>query len=203
VALQELDVARARTGHVDQARLLAELLEMEHHFHPSFIIEQERYGNAVLSHLPIRLVRAGALPQRGRSEPRGVMWVEVDVAGHRLQCFNTHLGLHARERRFQVKALLGGDWLGHADAAECAILCADLNAPAHSPICEALSERLVAADGPAGTRRSKSTWMRLRQLDHIHISPGLRCLDVRVPKTRLTRVASDHLPLLADLTFRS
>jgi endonuclease/exonuclease/phosphatase family metal-dependent hydrolase len=35
VALQELDVCRARTGGVDQAHMIARRLGMEMHFHPA------------------------------------------------------------------------------------------------------------------------------------------------------------------------
>ena len=62
VALQELDVGRRRTGHVDQAHRLAELLRMKSHFHPAMYVEEERYGDAILTALPERLVRTGGLP---------------------------------------------------------------------------------------------------------------------------------------------
>ncbi|HEV7286378.1 MAG TPA: endonuclease/exonuclease/phosphatase family protein, partial [Kaistia sp.] len=49
VALQEIDVGRARSGRIDQAQVLAELLGMEAHFHPSTRIgPDEHYGDAIL-----------------------------------------------------------------------------------------------------------------------------------------------------------
>ncbi len=42
ISLQELDSGLVRTGHVDQARLLADMLEMNHFFHPSIHIEAGR-----------------------------------------------------------------------------------------------------------------------------------------------------------------
>src|SRR5512142_1089209 len=62
VALQELDVLRARTDLVDQAHAIAEQLGMSFHFHPAFTVEEELYGDAILTACPIRVVRAGALP---------------------------------------------------------------------------------------------------------------------------------------------
>ena len=41
VALQEIDVNRARTGNVDQAHQIARMLNMEYHFHPSFMVKEE------------------------------------------------------------------------------------------------------------------------------------------------------------------
>ena len=42
VCLQELDVGRARTGFVDQARAIAEQLAMSYHFHPAMRVEADR-----------------------------------------------------------------------------------------------------------------------------------------------------------------
>ena len=85
VALQELDVGRSRSGNVDQAQLIADELEMNVHFHPAMRVLEELYGDAVLTDLPVRLVRADALPLRRRSlfsEPRGAIWVAVRLRGH-------------------------------------------------------------------------------------------------------------------------
>ena len=49
--------------------MLARCLEMDFHFHPALHVEEERYGDAILSHLPMRLVRAGALPGMTSSSP--------------------------------------------------------------------------------------------------------------------------------------
>src|SRR5690606_20708540 len=110
VCLQELDVRRARTGGVDQAHAIAERLKMNFHFHPAIRVEGEEYGDAVLSVLPMRLVRAGDLPTVAgvpRLEPRGAVWVEARVGDSPLQVLNTHLGLLPHEQRLQVEALTG------------------------------------------------------------------------------------------------
>ena len=75
VALQELDVGRRRSGSRNQAREVADALGMAFHFHPALRVEEENYGDAILSRLPMRLVRAGALPAgpRGGAEPRGAL----------------------------------------------------------------------------------------------------------------------------------
>ena len=62
VALQELDVRRARTRGVDQAHAIAELLDMQFHFHAALKVEEELYGDALLTAYPERLVQAGPLP---------------------------------------------------------------------------------------------------------------------------------------------
>src|SRR5271154_5488805 len=115
VALQELDVGRARTGGVDQAHRLAQRLGMAFHFNAAFKVEEELYGDAILTTLPERLIKAGPLPpppRISRLEPRGAVWIAVTIGGAELQVINTHLGLVPREQRGQAAALAGADWLG-------------------------------------------------------------------------------------------
>jgi endonuclease/exonuclease/phosphatase family metal-dependent hydrolase len=197
VALQELDVNRLRTEGVDQARRIAELLEMEYHFHPSFSVEEEQYGNAVLSMLPMRLVRAGPLPRMKSYEPRGAIWVEVSQNGRTVNLFNTHLGLRPDERKRQIRALLGSDWAGGPAGRAPVILCGDFNAGPGSQVHRAVSAELQ--DAQSGERRRRATWMRLVCYDYVFTSPEFRVHRTRVPRTHLTGVASDHLPVIVDL----
>src|SRR5687767_11053687 len=48
VALQELDVGRARTGHADQPEMIARAVQMRHEFFPAIEAAHERYGDAIL-----------------------------------------------------------------------------------------------------------------------------------------------------------
>lgn len=112
VALQELDVGRLRTGGIDQAHAIAHLLGMSFHFHPALQVEEELYGDAILTALPMRLVKAGPLPGSVGFEPRGALWAAVEANGTEIQIINTHLGLPAYERMAQAKTLLGQNWLG-------------------------------------------------------------------------------------------
>ena len=56
VALQELDVGRMRTGGVDQAHAIAERLGMSFHFNCALKVEEEQYGDAILTARPSKLV---------------------------------------------------------------------------------------------------------------------------------------------------
>src|SRR5271167_1692127 len=88
VALQEVDVGRARTGGVDQAHRLAQRLGMAFHFNAALTVETERFGDAILTALPQRLVKAGPLPGHPlvpALEPRGALWVAVTIGGVELQ----------------------------------------------------------------------------------------------------------------------
>ncbi|MCP1550165.1 MULTISPECIES: endonuclease/exonuclease/phosphatase family protein [Methylorubrum] len=208
VALQEVDVGRKRTGGLDQAEEIARLVGMFAHFHPALHIEEERYGDALLTHLPSRLRRAGPLPgllRRPGLEPRGALWIEVTAGAGRLQVLTTHFGLLGAERVAQAEALLGPDWLGGPACDAPAVLLGDFNATGWSRAYRRLSGRLTDARRLTGERR----WRRggatfpsrfpLLRIDHVFVSERVTVERVAVVDTPLARKASDHRPLLAEI----
>lgn len=205
VALQELDVGRARTEGMDQAHLIARHLEMDFHFHPALHLAEERYGDAILTHLPMRLVKAGALPGlpgKPWLEPRGALWVAIDVQGTQIQLLNTHLGLLPRERLAQVEALLGPKWLAHPDCRGPAILCGDFNALPMSRVCRRLRNRLKDAQSDLARHRPRGTFFGrfpAIRIDHVFVDTGFEVTGIEVPDSELARVASDHLPLIVEV----
>jgi endonuclease/exonuclease/phosphatase family metal-dependent hydrolase len=204
VALQELDVGRRRSGGMDQAGEVARLLGMSAHFHPAVAMEEEKYGDAVLGRVPLRLVRTGVLLGRRGNEPRGALWVEVMMEGKPLQVINTHLSLWPGERLSQAESLLGPDWLGDPRAAGPAVLCGDFNARPGSQVCRRLGARLRDAQLELAGRRPRGTWFGrwpMGRIDHVYLGEGLRVREVIVPATELDKTASDHLPLVVDLEW--
>jgi endonuclease/exonuclease/phosphatase family metal-dependent hydrolase len=204
VALQELDVGRARTGGVDQAHEIARRLEMAFHFHPAMTVEEELYGDAILTMRPERKVQVGPLPGYARVprlEPRGALWVAIDIDGREVQVINTHLGLVPREQQRQAEHLAGPGWLGHPDCRDPVILLGDFNATGASPVVRALTRNLTPARAlsprPSPTATFPSSLPVLR-IDHLFVSGGVRVDDVFAPYSPLTRKASDHLPLVMD-----
>ncbi len=206
VALQELDVGRERSGHLDQARAIADALEMALEFHPTVTVADEQFGDAILSVHPLRRVRAGLLPGIGL-EPRGAIWVEVEIpdgAGSTrpIQVMNTHFSLHPRERALASAALLGPDWLGDPAAEQDIVLCGDFNALAWFPSFRRLSRHLADVQTGLDGRRPRRTWFGrfpIGRIDHLLVDPEWTVLDVRVPGDALARVASDHRPVIVDL----
>jgi endonuclease/exonuclease/phosphatase family metal-dependent hydrolase len=177
---------------------------MEFHFHPAIGVEEELYGDAVLSAYPLDLCRAGALPGlRGRFvEPRGALLVSVDVSGSELFVLNTHLGLLKGERMRQGESLLGPEWLGALCRGERVIVCGDLNDVRGSAVYQQFEDRFRDAQRLVSPLRPKNTWpskLPLRRIDHVFLSPGLKVRRVEVPRTELTMVASDHLPVIVEI----
>jgi len=200
IGLQEVDVGRKRTGGIDQAQVIASLLQMDSHFYPALHLAEEKYGDAMLTAFPVKPIKAGPLPSLG--EQRGAIWTEIDVGGIGLHVINTHLGLRPRERALQVEALLGGEWLGNplCQAGE-RILMGDFNAIPTSSVYRTVGRALQDAQMQPGQRPRATFPSRfpLLRLDHVFVSVGIRVVSTEVIRTPLARKASDHLPLLVTL----
>jgi endonuclease/exonuclease/phosphatase family metal-dependent hydrolase len=173
---------------------------MSFHFHPAIQVEEERYGDAILTSLPMRLVQAERLPGNPLLEPRGAIWVAVNTVEGELQIINTHLGLVAHERLIQAKTLLGPRWVSHPTCRDPLILLGDFNAVRRSRAYGLLSSKLRDAqlELHRRPRRTFPARMPMLRIDHIFCSPSVEVLNVAAPRTGLGRVASDHLPLVMN-----
>lgn len=207
VALQELDAGLPRTELIDQAHLIAKTLEMSFHFHSSIQVKEGGYGNAILSRSPVQLIKAGAIPVepfRPLLERRGAVWAEVELVGRKVQVIATHFGLDRGERVAQARAITGPEWLGHPECLPPAVLCGDFNALAGSSVYRLLTRHLHDVQRRIRGRLPRGTWpaqLPFMRIDHLFVTPNLKVRHVSVPRTPLTRVASDHLPLLVTLEF--
>ncbi|MEZ6129990.1 MAG: endonuclease/exonuclease/phosphatase family protein [Planctomycetaceae bacterium] len=205
VALQEMDDNRARTNFCDQAGEIAAQLGMYHRFFPVWSEAGERYGLAVLSKVPMQLVREETLTDadhRTRREARGAMWVTVETDDGPVHVLNTHLGLRAKERLSQVDMLLGEHWVAGIPSREPVILCGDFNAGPKSEVMRRLQMRFHCAQQIANDYRPQATFasvLPLRRIDYILLSRHLVVDSVEVIRNHATSVASDHLPVLADV----
>ena len=207
VALQEVDVGRARTGGVDQAHRIAQRLGMAFHFNAAFKVEEEQFGDAILTVLPERLVKAGPLPGHPRFpqlEPRGALWVEIETAAGVLSVINTHLGLVPREQRLQAAALAGKDWVQGAAAGAPLVLVGDMNATPRNAAYRILAARMAEARRAAPFSHRAPTFpstFPVLAIDHVFASEAVVVDAVRTPLDPLSRLASDHLPLIVDLSL--
>jgi len=204
VALQEVDVGRARSGHVDQAHEIARRLDMDFHFNAALRVEEEQYGDAILTSLPERLVKAGPLPGIRPTmglEPRGALWIAVTIGKTEVQIINSHLGLVAREQQNQARALAGTEWLKRPECAGPTILLGDFNATSASVVYRTLTARLKDArklcphNRPTSTFPSRFPFLRI---DHVLVGGGVKVTSLDAPFGPATRIASDHLPLVMD-----
>jgi endonuclease/exonuclease/phosphatase family metal-dependent hydrolase len=122
------------------------------------------------------------------------MRLDLHVAGRPLHLFNVHFGLKIRERVEQVASLVREQIL-NAELAGPRVLMGDLNEWFPGPVGRALRREL---HGPR-SRRTHPAPLPLFALDRIYWDRDLQSEGFRVHRSRLARVASDHLPVVARL----
>lgn len=208
VLLQEVDEGAPRSREMDLARELAMALDYPHlAVGHNVTLRKGRYGNATLSRHPILRERNIDLTI-GERKRRGCQHTAILLRGHggrrhHLDVFNLHLGLSAREREEQVGLLARSrELVGLPPEAPC-VVGGDFN--------DWRSRLVPRLTGPLAFRSStERRWGRERTiltypaffprgpLDRIYYRGRLRLLAARRCRLRLSRVASDHLPIVAD-----
>ena len=205
ICLQELDVFRNRSGNRDQAHAIAQYLEMSHQFHPAWSLEEEQFGNAILSKFPMRVIQKRGLHHHKQDRSRrSALWVEIDIdESTSLQVINTHLSIYPQEQKIQCQQLIE-EWFQPASLLGPVVLCGDLNAPPRSATHRLLSAAMrdIESFDNSPTRRTLFSPLPISRVDHGFVSEGLECTRVRVVDSRLASIASDHLPLLFDLRLK-
>jgi endonuclease/exonuclease/phosphatase family metal-dependent hydrolase len=131
--------------------------------------------------------------------------VTTELGSVKLDIVNTHLGLTRAERSMQVGALVGSDWIGGQTGERAFILAGDFNVGRRSRSFRRLAACLMPARDATGRRRLRTFPSRLPMLslDHVFVSDAIEAVDVRTVRTKLTRLASDHLPLMAEFRIRA
>lgn len=192
VALQEVDARRSRSNKSDTFRFLADATGMHAVPGPTMLGDEGNYGNLLLARrAPARVERID-LSVDGY-EPRGAVVARFETPVGIVRVAGTHLGLAAAERRAQTARLLAH--LAPADGIA-TVLLGDLNEwRPRSAVYRALHRRL----GPGRAVRSFPAGRPILALDRIWTDRGLRVLRLHAVRDPLTRVASDHLPVVAEI----
>ncbi len=154
------------------------------------------YGNAILTRLPLQGVATFDLSVRTR-EARGGIRVDLGFREQTLHIFNVHLGLRGHERAAQVKWLVERHILWN-DRTGPRVVIGDLNEWFPGRVGRALRREFTSLR----RRLTHPAFMPLWALDRIYWDHAVRGESLRVHRTRLSRVASDHLPLVASLRIR-
>jgi len=145
--------------------------------------------------------RAGATTSRSRGAKRGCLRADVDLGTFALHVFNCHLGLDARERRRQAAQLLSADILRDTALSYPLVLVGDFNAwSSRSAVPRWIRRQL--ADAAVLVRSTRATFpavFPLFRLDRAYVGPAVRVLSCEVHDSHLARLASDHLPLVAEV----
>jgi endonuclease/exonuclease/phosphatase family metal-dependent hydrolase len=136
-------------------------------------------------------------------EQRGVLRTDIRIGPHLVHVFNLHLGTAHRERRTQVIRLVDEDLLKAVDISGPRVVLGDFNEWTHGLVTQTLSAEFHLTDLRNHLRRTRAypPLLPLLNLDHIYFDPHLKVSKALFHRNRLSLIASDHLPLVADLVF--
>ena len=157
-----------------------------------------QFGNAVLSRLPIRQHLDHDLSWK-TCEPRCAQRVDIGVDGSTLHIYNVHLGTAILERRHQAERLAALVSDRHVSGPK--LVLGDFNEWMRGLATTLLSTKLQSVDLRSYLRRrwTYPGLFPILHLDHIYYAGRLEVVHIHLPRTRLALVASDHLPLVADI----
>jgi endonuclease/exonuclease/phosphatase family metal-dependent hydrolase len=194
LALQEVDASLHPAGFLDQWEWLARRLKL--HCIPGISLRTHRksFGNALFTREPpLRsCLHDISIPRR---EPRGAIEADLLFEGRLLRVIATHLGLRRDERRQQASMIAAK--LARDTSPAATLLLADLNEWRPSPKVLGLAPLFQAGPSP----RSFPARRPMLALDRILAAGPIRLEQLRAHISAAARIASDHLPLRAELRW--
>ena len=201
IALQEVVSLEGGRPEEDQARFVADQLGFHFAFGENRLHRGGRYGNVVLTRLPIENYCNYDISAGGR-ERRGCLRTDISFGGNTVHIFNVHFGTRFFEQRRQARRLINEEIV--TDRALCGprIVLGDFNEWLRGSVTSTLTAHLDKANVRRNLRRSRTFpgAFPLFRLDNIYFERSLHLRRLYRHKSRVALVASDHLPLIADLS---
>jgi endonuclease/exonuclease/phosphatase family metal-dependent hydrolase len=157
------------------------------------------FGNVVLSRFPVIGHSQYDLSWR-TCEPRACQRADLDVGGGlTLHIYNVHLGTAVLERRYQASRLASFVHDRRVNGPK--IILGDFNEWTRGLATRTLSALFDSVDIRSHLRRRRTYpgIFPVLHLDHIYYEGEVEVRRVELPRTRKALIASDHLPLVADL----
>ncbi len=199
IALQEVVGMDEPERERNQVRAIAEALGFDFCIGENRRLHGGAYGNAVLSRLPIAAEENHDITWK-KSEPRGCLEVRLNVGGvYQLRLFNVHLGTSFFERRYQAKRLL--EVVDHHNSESSPrLVLGDFNEWPRGLASHLLENHFQTAEPETRFFRVRSYpgILPLAHVDHIYYDAPLQLVSVRIHRSRLAFIASDHLPVVAE-----
>jgi len=206
IALQEV-VDGSPVRKANQAQCIVEMMPGNYKvvFGRTRDLRGSHYGNATLTRIPVECSESYNITWKLR-EPRGCLRTDLRVKrGQLLHVFNVHLGTSYLERRAQGSLLLSEEMLNHASHSGPRVILGDFNEWTRGLTSELMMAQFRKINLREHQRR-RGTFpgpVPVLELDHIYHDSSLELVRFRVVRTRLSLLASDHLPLVADFKLKS
>jgi endonuclease/exonuclease/phosphatase family metal-dependent hydrolase len=202
VALQEVVSLEGGAREEDQARFVAGELGLHFAFGENQLHNGGRYGNVILTRFPIEGHQNYDISAGGR-ERRGCLRTDVRFHNDTLHIFNVHFGTRFFEQRKQARKLFDDGIVVNEDLRGPRIVLGDFNEWLRGSVTSTLTAHLDKANVRHHLKRSRTFPGRfpIFRLDHIYFDRKLRLKRLARHRTRTAMVASDHLPLVAELSL--
>jgi endonuclease/exonuclease/phosphatase family metal-dependent hydrolase len=161
-------------------------------------LRQHQFGNVVLSRYPILHHSSYDLSWR-TCESRHCQRADLDINGQTLHVYNVHLGTAVLERRYQARRL--ASFVHDRRIAGPKIILGDFNEWMKGLATKTLSSLFESVDISRHLKRRRTYpgLFPVVHLDHIYYDGKVEVVSVEMPRTRKALMASDHLPLVANL----
>jgi endonuclease/exonuclease/phosphatase family metal-dependent hydrolase len=199
IAMQE--VIGAGASGVDQAQEIGAIVGMGWVMAPARELRGHLFGNVVMSRFPMTSHAQCSLTWRA-CEHRNAQRVDINVHGRVVHLFNVHLGTALMERRYQAGRLVA--YVHDKRVTGPKIVVGDFNEWTRGLATTLLSQKLKALDLYPHLKRRKTYpgLFPFLNLDHIYYEGELEVRKVELVRTRLSLMASDHLPLVVELRVK-
>lgn len=201
IALQEV-VGAGPSGR-GQAEALGAKLGLGWVMAPTRRYRRHLFGNVVLSRFPIVHHVQYDITWK-TCEHRSVQRADVALPGGLVvHVYNVHLGTALIERRYQAGRLSA--ILTDRRVRGPRLVMGDFNEWTRGLVTEMMNRIAESVDVHLHLRRRRTYpgVLPLLHLDHIYYRGNIEIAGVDQPRTRTALVASDHLPLVADLWVRA
>jgi endonuclease/exonuclease/phosphatase family metal-dependent hydrolase len=193
VALQEVESPYGEHGESDQLSHLARSAGFPRTVAgPTLTRGRGPFGNAILSRFPVRTIRRVDLSVSGR-EPRGALDVDLDCDALAVRVIASHFGLRSVERASQWRRVFS---VLEADRTPTTIVLGDFN---HWWWRDRALHGIEGRLGKTPAPRTFPSRRPIFALDRLWVQPRAALVSLHSVRTALTRIASDHLPLRAEI----
>ncbi|CAH0121957.1 MULTISPECIES: endonuclease/exonuclease/phosphatase family protein [unclassified Paenibacillus] len=205
VALNEVDNRYSkRSNDIDQLEWLSKRLKTNHAVfgpaivsgtHRDFDTTVRQFGNALLTRFPIVCKHNHIFKAPAAIENRALLEAQLDMDGHPLKCYVTHLSLSPLLQRKQARFIRnkimndGGPVL----------VMGDFNVKPGSKVWSILTQQLTDVSWNAAPSLTYPSFRPKMQLDYIFVSRHFQIVSSGVISDRYE--ASDHLPLQAAVVL--
>lgn len=201
ICLQEVDNNVRRSRFHNQPQVLSDYFSFENLLYQLNVkLKTGGYGNLILSRWKFDEHKQISL-RLNNKKPRGAQLCVVQTPEGKLHLVNWHLGLAEKERIWQARKLLTHTTFKRFSEHP-TIVVGDTNdwrnSLANGPFAHQGMRHITR---PASHFRSFPAYMPMGSLDKFFSNHGLKIKHAHFVKSKLSREASDHLPLVVDFHF--